>query len=164
MAVGGGFLQNELIWEFQTKSMPSRFPAPAIVDHWTPRLWGEVKAAPCHMRLPCPRAGDGSGWGRLDISPTGGVFPARLETGIAAPPHLEARSEAGSGPISVLEGQVKECRLHCYFRARAARWSEWAGRWRRPIRRRVGSSTKSMRRLARTSQLSFGRAPPKSLL
>src|SRR5882762_9108647 len=103
-------------------------------------------------------------WGRLDSGPTGGVFPARLEAGIAAPPHLKPGSEAGSGPISVLEGSLRECRLHCYFRARAARWSEWAGRWRRPIRRRVGSSTKSMRRLAPTSRLSFGRAPRRNSL
>src|SRR5260370_36584299 len=119
------------------------------------------RRAPCD----CPARVPGRiRWGRLDSGPTGGVFPARLETGIAAPPHLKARSEAGSGPISVLEGSLKECRLHCYFPARAARRSEWARRWRRPIRRRAGSSTKSMRRLARTSQLSFGRAPPRSSL
>src|SRR5260370_41124267 len=55
------------------------------------------RRAPCD----CPARVPGRiRWGRLDSGPTGGVFPARLEAGIAAPPHLKARSEAGSGPIS----------------------------------------------------------------
>ena len=76
--------------------MPSDFRATAILGHWTSRLRGEVKA-----RCDCPAR---VALGRLDSGLTGGVFPAHPEAGIAAPPHLKPGSEAGSGPISVLEG------------------------------------------------------------
>jgi hypothetical protein len=33
---GDGFMQNELTLEFPTKSMPSGFPAAAILDHRRP--------------------------------------------------------------------------------------------------------------------------------
>ena len=66
----------------------SSFRAAAILDHWVPACEERSKRRPHAIALP-RRVPARVGRGRLDSGPTGGVFPARLEAGIAAPPHLK---------------------------------------------------------------------------